>query len=246
MAHIIEEIFQSGVVCDELGTEYELESHIDRDEGEFLVDLINSDPDIHKTLEVGCAFGISSLFICSALAERQPAKHIIIDPYQQEDWHGVGIANLKRAGYDFFEFFESPSEFVLPDIARNEAGTFDLVFIDGLHTFDHTLLDLFYANQLVKVGGYIVADDCGWTSVAKALTYFLNYPAYQLEGQPPFPVPRRTVKRIIRTVIPPSIAGYLLPRNLYDRVYIKTLYSSMVALKKVADDARHWTWFESF
>lgn len=242
---IIEEIYRTGVVQDKLGDEYKLQSSVGRDEGEFILQLIRSDPNIRKTLEIGCAYGLSSLYICSALSERNSAKHIIVDPKQHEGWHGIGIANLQKADFGFFELIEKPSEFVLPDIAQNESGTFDLVFIDGWHTFDHTLLDLFYANRLIKVGGYIVVDDCNWSSVAKAVSYILNYPAYQLNSQClSKPSLKRALGNVVRTLIPPFIADYMLPRNLYDRYYIRTLYSSMVALKKVANDERDWEWFE--
>ena len=35
---------------------------------------------------------------------------MIIDPFQSTDWHNIGITNLKRAGFDFFELIEKPSE----------------------------------------------------------------------------------------------------------------------------------------
>lgn len=247
MNSIIEEIYQEGAVRDKFGNEYKLCYNIDRFEGEFLFQLISCDPNIRKTLEIGCACGLSSLYICSALSKRDSVKHIIIDPYQTEHYRRAGIYNLQRSGFNFFELIEKPSEFILPEIAQNQSGTFDMVFIDGWHTFDHTLLDLFYANRLIKVGGYIVIDDCNLASVAKAISYFLRYPAYQLKDQC---LPKASLKRklakIIRTVIPPSIAIYIFPTNLYGRYYIRTIYSSMVALKKVKYDERSWDWFEPF
>ncbi|MCH9013660.1 MAG: class I SAM-dependent methyltransferase, partial [Proteobacteria bacterium] len=120
-------------------------------------------------MEIGCAFGLSSLHICSALSGRGAAHHVIIDPFQQKHWHGIGIANLRRAGFDFFEHIEEPSEFALPALAREQSGTFDMVLIDGWHTFDHTLLDFFYANRLIRVGGYILVDDCNMPAVNRAI-----------------------------------------------------------------------------
>ena len=121
------------------------------------------------------------------------------------------------------------------------------MFIDGWHTFDHTLLDLFYANRWIKVGGYIVIDDCNWSSVAKAVSYFSKYPAYQIEYQCCSKIRfERIAGNIVKAVIPPPIASYVLPRNLYDGHYIQTIYSSMVALKKVEDAGRKWYWFEPF
>lgn len=135
----------------------------------------------------------------------------------------------------------------LPTLVENEAGTFDMVFIDGWHTFDHTLVDLFYANRLIKVGGYIVIDDCLWASVAKAVSYVERYPAYELHEQSASTQSyKRSIADFIRTVLPSQVAGYILPRYLYDKFYVRTLYSSMVALKKVKEDERNWDWYQSF
>ena len=77
MNSIIEEIYRSGVLQDELGNEYKLHSNVDRYEGEFIFQLIRSDPDIRKTLEIGCAYGLSSLYICSALPGKGYRRSLI-------------------------------------------------------------------------------------------------------------------------------------------------------------------------
>jgi predicted O-methyltransferase YrrM len=102
MNSVIEEIYSEGVVRDEIGNEYKLHSNVDKIEGEFIYQLICSDPGVRKTLEIGCAYGLSSLHICSALYKRDYVKHTIIDPSQHNNWHGVGIFNLNRAGFKFF------------------------------------------------------------------------------------------------------------------------------------------------
>ncbi len=56
------------------------------------------------------------------------------------------------------------------------------MFIHGWHTFDHTLIDLFYANLMIKVAGIIVIDDCSKPAVGKAVNYFSKYPAYKSAG----------------------------------------------------------------
>ena len=104
---------------------------------------------------------------------------MIIDPKQMAVWHGVGISHLQRAGIEFFNLISEPSELALPDLLRDQPESFDLIFIDGWHTFDQTMLDMFYANRLVRTGGYIVTDDCTWESVAAAVSYYMNYPAYK-------------------------------------------------------------------
>ena len=245
---IIDEIYQTKVVVDASGNKYELSSEVDSVEGDYLYRLISSDDSITRTLEVGCAYGLSSLHICEALRNRPNASHIIIDPKQMNVWHGVGVAYLERAGIDFFDLILEPSELALPDLLRSQPEGFDLVFIDGWHTFDQTMLDLFYANRLVRVGGYIVIDDCNWESVAAAVAYYKNYPAFEQVKEPAMSVYswRQGVARVITAALPPRLAHMILPASIYGRIYRRMSFPSMVAFKKVAEDARSWTWFAGF
>jgi predicted O-methyltransferase YrrM len=246
MIALAEEIYRTRTVSDDGGNTFPLRGSIDEAEGKLITSVIAGDEGISKTLEVGCAFGLSSLYICSATAKRPGPQHTIIDPNQSKEWRGIGISNLRRAGLNFFTLVEEPSEFALPQIARTSAGTFDLVFIDGWHTFDHTLLDAFYANRLLRVGGYVVIDDCTQAPVAKAVNYIAQYPAYEIVGQSTPRSAKHRAGALVRSLVPPALAGALFPRLLYDRYYLRCLYSSMVALKKVREDDRSWTWFVPF
>ncbi len=147
MEALINKLYETGLVEGQSGQFHKLHSAIDREEGAFVQSIIRDDPTIRNTLEVGCAYGLSSLHICSAIHGRPGASHTIIDPFQNTDWDGAGIRNLKTAGIEFFDLIEVKSEFALPHMLEKAEGQFDLVFIDGWHTFDHTLLDCFYATR---------------------------------------------------------------------------------------------------
>lgn len=245
----IQKIFDTEILYDGDGHPHKLQAHIDESEGQFLVDIIKNNP-VEKTLEVGCAFGIASLFICSGLENKNDPQHTIIDPFQTEHFSKTGIANLDSAGFNFYRFFEKGSEFKLPEIAADEAGSFDLIFIDGYHTFDHTLLDMFYANLLIRKGGFIVVDDCNMPGVSKAISYFEKYPAYRVHSMVQRKKQGRILKYLARTLTQTKISGSLfpkiLPHSIYDNLYTKISYESMVALQKVEEDDRNPHWFESF
>jgi predicted O-methyltransferase YrrM len=244
VSKIATDIFKTGVVRDENGNAFALKSHVDQAEGNLIFDLIHDDESISTTLEVGCAYGLASLYICSALARRKNARHVIVDPFQKTQWKSIGLLNLERSGFHFFELFELGSEFALPEIARQEKGSFDLIFIDGWHTFDHTLVDLFYANLLLRVGGYIVVDDCNWPAVAKAVNYLLQYPSYQLDREVVVaPTLHRSVKTAFTNMVPARLARKFVPHNLYERLYVRTLFPSMVVLKKASNDERKYNWY---
>jgi predicted O-methyltransferase YrrM len=239
---IIDEIRQQRTVTSADGKKYKIKKHgIDAAEGRFLSEFIASRPDITRTLEVGCAYGFSSLHIAAALAGRPGAHHINVDPFQSTDWSGIGVTNLDRAGVDFYELREEPSELALPQLLR-EGAQFDLLFIDGWHTFDQTLVDIYFANRLVRVGGYIIVDDVSWPSVSKAVSNFAKYPCYQVVGGSS----GRAVRLMNLLARPVKPFAAIFPRWLYDYTYGVAKYPSMVALQKVAEDERSFRWFRSF
>jgi predicted O-methyltransferase YrrM len=240
---VLDEIRRDGSVADASGARYPIEKHgIDAVEGRFLRDFVAARPEITRTLEIGCAYGFSSLHIASALAGRPGAHHIIVDPMESTTWKGIGVINLDRAGVDFYELREKSSEIALPELLT-EGAQFDLVFIDGWHTFDQTLVDMYYANRLIRTGGYILVDDANWISVSKAISYFGKYPCLKIVGGAADPTVR--VVNFLWRIFRP-IADLTFPHWLYDYVYRLGKYPSMVALQKVAEDERSWKWFRSF
>jgi predicted O-methyltransferase YrrM len=237
-------IYQSGQVLDDDGEAYPLNSAISPEENRFLVEFIGADPAISRTLEVGCAYGLSSLAICRALSGRDGAFHTIIDPFQHVSWSGIGIAHLDRCDFDGYRLIEEPSEIALPQLAAVQPGGFDLVFIDGWHTFDHTLIDLFYAMRLVRVGGYVIVDDCDWPAVANAIACFAAMPHVEImDGSAAAPSWGRWQKLLRRT---DRLARAMLPQAFHDRVWRRRMFSTMTAIRKTAEDSRSWDWYRRF
>jgi predicted O-methyltransferase YrrM len=242
----IKKIFDTGKVKGLSGKIYELHSAIDQEEGEFLYSIIVNDKSILQTLEVGCAFGLSSLFICSALLGRNGASHTIIDPFQNTQWDGTGIRNLEEAGYTFFTFIEKRSEIALPQLLDNLEGRVDFIFIDGWHTFDHTLLDCFYATRLLRVGGYLAIDDVYFPAVGRAIDFLSNYPCYKHYGSVNYERKTTWQKILLRILLSPvqrQTCKKIISRHLYRRIF-ETQGSRMVALQKVSEDARNWDWHD--
>lgn len=229
MNEIIRGIYESGIAIARDGHVRDLASSIDQHEGKFLFDIIQNDAGILKTLEVGCALGLSSLHICAALHNRSGAKHIIIDPVQTTDWHSLGLEHLQNAGFDFFELIESQSELALPRILEKKEGAFDLIFVDGWHTFDHTLLDCFYSTRLLRVGGYLVVDDVTMPAISGVVDFLKTYPCYEQYGW----VGQEGVK--------PSWRGKIAKRFGLPNSERPPIVR-MVALRKISEDARGWDW----
>ena len=242
---IIRRIFETNSVVGRSGKSHNLHSAIDHEEGEFLLRIIRDDPSIVNTLEVGCAYGLSSLFICSALQGRHRVSHTIIDPFQNSTWDGSGIRNLEEAGYNFFKLIEIKSEFALPKLLEEREGQFDFIFIDGWHTLDHTFLDCFYATRLLRVGGYLAIDDVSFFPAVRSVVDFLsNYPCYEFYGSVSTKQRRSWKTRLIRPLMSPvrrKIWAQVLSPKLYRKIF-EDQSPRMVALKKVTEDKRNWDW----
>jgi predicted O-methyltransferase YrrM len=244
MKQIIEKIYETRSVVGRSGQVHPLQSEIDREEGEFLFSLIRDDPGIRRTLEVGCAYGLSSLYICAATRDRAGASHTIIDPYQNTEWDGGGVANLERAGIDFFKLLEIKSEFALPQLLEHNEGQMDFIFLDGWHTFDHTLLDCFYATRLLRVGGVLALDDLSYPSIRRVVDFLKNYPCYGELGSVRCKKPKswkRMAARALSFPVSRRTWAKILAPTLYRRIF-EDYNPRMIALRKTREDTRSWDW----
>ena len=248
MNELIEDIYRSKVVKGRSGRTYALDAAVDPDRGAFLLEIIRDHPDIRKTLEVGCAQGLSSLHICAGLQGRDGASHTIIDPFQTELWDSVGVGHLEKAGFNFFSLVEEKSEFGLPKILEANEGMFDLVFIDGWHTFDHTMLDAFYATRLLRKGGFLIIDDLSMPGVRRVVDFLRCYPCYSQyreildpKGTPGW---KRKVLSSLMGVVPGNFWETVLSPRL-KRVLLEKHEPRMVALRKTSEDTRPWDWHDN-
>jgi predicted O-methyltransferase YrrM len=225
---------------------------ISREKGEFLWNLIR-EHHFSKTIEIGCAYGISSLYICDALSQSRNVSHTAIDPDQTRQWHNIGIRNIQARGFHFFSLIEGSSELILPKLLERKE-IFDFAFIDGWHTFDHALLDFFYLNKLVRVGGMIVFDDADWSSISKVIKYLSTYPAYEVVLPPiDIHVPPLTFRQQLLRLL--YYGTKLIPQNVRTEIFSERLVMgqirttpcpTIVGLMKVAEDNRSFFWYENF
>src|SRR6202022_4427641 len=134
---------------------------ISASQGMWLYDLcVSLKP--KSTLEIGMAYGYSTLYFLAAITKNRIGQHTAIDPFQSSYWHGIGLvhanAHAPATRPDAFRLIEDRSDRVATDLARSNA-TFDLIFIDGNHRFDDVLVDFYLYAQLCAMGGHIILDD---------------------------------------------------------------------------------------
>lgn len=229
-----------------------LQSAISRDESIFLRNLA-AGPRIRRTVEVGCANGVSTISICAGLSGKQNVSHTAIDPFQITEYKSRGIENARRAGFDFVRLIDQPSGIALPALAM-KGERFDLALIDGLHTADQTLIDFYYVDMMLQPGGIVVIDDVHSPAVSKIVHYIATYPNYRLIGTSG---PRGTRRRIINIVkqliaIPlwpaQKVFGEALCREFFDvSVLDPKLWTidstTMSAFEKTGEFFRDTNWF---
>jgi predicted O-methyltransferase YrrM len=230
-----------------------LRSAISREEGRFLAELA-SRPHVRNTVEIGCANGVSSIYICAGISAKQNPSHTAIDPFHTSHFQGRGVANVARVGFPFFELIEQPSEIALPNLLSS-GKSFDMAFIDGLHTADQTLLDFYYLDRLISVGGIIAIDDVNARAVNKIVHYISTYQNYRLIGTAGRrATPRRAlnlVKQIVAMGIWPfrKIVGEATAREFFDisllhPEHLWTLdFCTMVAFEKTHEYTRDTNWY---
>ena len=126
-----------------------------------------------STLEIGMAYGYSTLYFLAAITRNQAGHHTAIDPFQLSFWHGIGLAHADAAGANLdsgFRFIEDRSDRVATDLARSNSN-FDLIFIDGSHRLDDVLVDFYLYASLCAMGGRIVFDDMWMRSVRTVVAF---------------------------------------------------------------------------
>jgi predicted O-methyltransferase YrrM len=195
MHPLIESIYATKHVEDADGNRHEaFPASIPYEDGMALYNVVRH-TGAKRTLEVGMAFGVSSLFILQALDENHGTQHTSIDPWQEKWWYRTGLANVRRAGFGrLHRFFLAPSYAAMPKLIEG-GEQFDFVFIDGNHRFEYTLMDFMYADRLLNLGGCVMLHDPWLPAIRKVMAFIVRNrnEAYQVAReymQPPVSLAR--------------------------------------------------------
>lgn len=185
MNAVLEEILTTKQVVSASGERVRVHSSVKRRDGRFIQDMVRQvAPSVRLSVEVGCGFGLSTLFLCDVLEELGAERHIVIDPFEHTpDWQGIGLRNVERAGFGaLVDFREEPSYSVLARL-RQENASIDFAFIDGWTTFDGKLVDFWLVDHSLRIGG-IVAVRAGTTRAGMKVCRYIaaNRPDYEVCG----------------------------------------------------------------
>jgi predicted O-methyltransferase YrrM len=139
---------------------------------------------VKRSLEIGFAYGFSTIWMLDALRSRSSAFHVAIDPWEEHTFHGIGLGQVKRLGFGVrFEWTKNFSMHALSDQIR-KGEKFDFIYIDGNHKFDDVIVDFYLSNQLLRPGGLAVFDDMWMNSVRSATNFVVNNLPCEIVPQP--------------------------------------------------------------
>jgi predicted O-methyltransferase YrrM len=163
----------------QLGTDGKLHdidklTRFDPSQGMWLYDLcVSVKP--KATIEIGMAYGYSTIYFLAAVAKNQLGCHTAIDPFQRSAWQSVGLTHAQslapqQGSEPTFQLIEDRSDRAAIDLTRSNS-TFDVIFIDGNHRFDDVLVDFYLYAPLCAIGGYIIFDDMWMSSIQTVVSY---------------------------------------------------------------------------
>lgn len=135
---------------------------------DFLNRLLSLHPD-PRYLEIGVHEGETFFAI-------EAARKVAVDPAFQFDVNAARDADARAA------FHLMPSDAYFGEVAGGRER-FDVIFIDGLHTFEQTLRDLINATAVLQPQGVIVIDDVLPNSEMAALKDFAEVLRRKQDGE---------------------------------------------------------------
>jgi predicted O-methyltransferase YrrM len=136
-------------------------------------------------LEIGLAYGYSTCFFLAAQKANGGEQHIACDPYQFTQFHGIGFQKAPQFGLEkSFRLVGEFSSVAIP-MLKMEGLKFDVIYIDGSHFFDDTLVDFTLSNLVCAENGYIILDDMWMPSIQKVVAFIdRNRKDYVKENTP--------------------------------------------------------------
>lgn len=107
-------------------------------------------------IEIGGEFGRSA----GALALPRSNTVYSVDIRYDTEIGDIHAANMREAGLDEYVIRVSEDSKVLYNKPKFKNRRFDIVFIDGDHSFEGAYADLSNWSSKVRMGGYLLVHDC--------------------------------------------------------------------------------------
>jgi predicted O-methyltransferase YrrM len=252
MLKTLETIFERGTIeINEQGDRIPLHSNTSKEQGLFLQKIFDKIKP-SKSLEVGFAYGISSLFILEKHREYGSAEraHLVIEP--DNYWGNAAVHNIEKEGLSsYLQIRKNYSDKILTKLFH-ENYRIQYAYIDTTKQFDVVMQDFYFINKILDVSGVVILDDCGggWPGVQRVARFINTLPHFKvLEGHLEL---KYTLKKKVAKYVLSSIINMLpFKKRFYETIDFKTdkelgLNFSCIAFQKIDEDRRSWNWDKSF
>jgi predicted O-methyltransferase YrrM len=244
MNALLEDIFKTKKFRNSRNEIIDINSETSRGQCEYLQNLIRENG-FTDSLEIGFAYGMSTLAIVEEIAKRN-GRHTVIDKFQVTDWGGNGLDLVQQAGYEpNLTFVDKYCYEVLPQLMQNGLKI-DFAYIDSTKQFDWLLVDFFYIDKLLKVGGIVVFDDVAFPSIRKLLRYLSDFPGYKVHSSFPASVPSSALRKMAGLLKVLPKAKRLFRPEIFVTDHELGLNANCIALRKIDEDKRGWDWHTDF
>lgn len=252
MLKSLETIFETQTIeINDTGERIPLHSHTSKEQGLFLQSIFDIIKPV-RSLEVGFAYGISTMFILEkhkeigSLAE----AHLVIEP--DSYWGTAAVHNIEKEGLiKYLNIQKAYSDKILTQLFL-ENYKIQYAYIDTTKQFDVVLQDFYFINKILEVGGVVILDDCGgvWPGVQRVARFINTLPNYRVLAC------HNKIKSTNRKSIAKYLLSFLINRlpfkkKIYPTINFKTdeelgLDYSCIAFKKAGEDNRSWNWDKTF
>jgi predicted O-methyltransferase YrrM len=155
----LKRMYDSNLAEDLNGKDFQIDAvtRISQEQGNALFQLAKQ-PNVSQCLEIGFAYGFSTIHILEGLLGKAGSSHTAIDPFEDIYWGGVGLKAVQNLGFDNFKWIKDLSIHAITNFIQVK-HKFDYIYIDGNHRFDDILVDFYLSDQVLNINGFLILDD---------------------------------------------------------------------------------------
>lgn len=243
MNPLLEEVFVTRKFVNSNGQTIEIHSETPRDQCHFLQKIIE-DNRFSKTLEVGLAYGLSTLAICESVAKFS-GTHTAFDPAENSYWGGNGVELVNQAGYGHVLNFQEKTSVAGFAELLAQGKQYDFAYVDTAKLFDWILVDFYFIARLLRIGGIVVFDDVDFPGIRKVMRFIAQLDHFKVYAAHPKNEEMKEGK-LPKLLNRWSRSSYLIKEEYKQTDYSLGINARCVAFQKTDEDRRRWDWHKPF
>jgi predicted O-methyltransferase YrrM len=169
----LKKMYELNLAEDLSGKDFRIDqlTRISPEQGNALFQIAQQ-PNVNSCLEIGLAYGFSTIHILEGLVGKSGANHTAIDPFADEYWGGVGLRAVQNLGFHNFQWIKDLSIHAITNFIKVKQK-FDYIYIDGNHRFDDILVDFYLSDQVLNINGFLILDDM-WMKSSQLVKKFIS------------------------------------------------------------------------